>query len=32
MIEQLSNNRIIRPDSIYDGPHDLKWVPMDQRH
>ena len=31
MIEQLSNNRIIRPDSIYDGPHDLKWVPMDQR-
>ena len=31
MIEQLDGNRIIRPDSIYTGPHDLKWQPMDAR-
>jgi len=29
MIEQLDGNRIIRPDSVYVGPHDLKWQPMD---
>jgi len=31
MIEQLEDNRIIRPNSIYVGPHDLKWQPMDER-
>jgi citrate synthase len=31
MIEQMSNNRIIRPDSIYDGPRGLKFVPLDER-
>ncbi len=31
MIEQLDGNRIIRPDSVYTGPHDLKWQPMDAR-
>ena len=32
MIEQLDGNRIIRPDSVYTGPRDLKWQPMDARH
>ncbi len=31
IIEQLDNNRIIRPHSEYNGPRDLKVVPMDQR-
>jgi len=31
MIEQLDGNRIIRPDSIYTGPRDLHWQPMDDR-
>jgi citrate synthase len=31
MIEQLEDNRLIRPASIYVGPRDLKWEPMDQR-
>ena len=31
MIEQLDGNRIIRPDSLYTGPRDLKWQPMDTR-
>ena len=31
MIEQLEDNRLIRPSSIYVGPRDLKWVPIDQR-
>jgi len=31
MIEQLEDNRIIRPLSVYVGPHDLKWQPMDER-
>ncbi len=31
MIEQLDGNRIIRPDSIYTGPRDLHWQPMDER-
>lgn len=31
MIEQLDGNRIIRPDSVYTGPRDLKWQPMDAR-
>jgi citrate synthase len=31
MIEQLSDNRIIRPSSVYDGTYDKKFVPMSQR-
>ncbi len=31
MIEQLDGNRIIRPESVYVGPRDLKWQPMDER-
>ncbi len=31
MIEQLDGNRIIRPDSLYTGPRDLRWQPMDAR-
>ncbi len=31
MIEQLDGNRIIRPESIYIGPRDLKWQPMNER-
>lgn len=30
-IEQLANNRLIRPKAIYDGNHNLKYVPIDQR-
>jgi citrate synthase len=28
MIEQLENNRLIRPSAIYTGPRDLKWSAM----
>jgi len=31
MIEQLYGNRIIRPESVYIGPHDLKWQSMEER-
>jgi len=31
MIEQLSDNRLIRPASIYVGPQGLTWKPMDER-
>ncbi|HZP84637.1 MAG TPA: citrate/2-methylcitrate synthase [Chthonomonadaceae bacterium] len=31
IIEQLANNRIIRPHSEYNGPRDLKVVPMGER-
>jgi citrate synthase len=31
MIEQLEEPKIIRPESIYVGPHDLKWQPMGER-
>ena len=31
MIEQLEDNRLIRPASIYVGPRDLKWVPIERR-
>lgn len=30
-IEQLSNNRLIRPKAIYTGPIDVPFVPMDER-
>jgi len=29
--EQHADNRLIRPDSEYIGPHDQKWVPIDER-
>ena len=31
VLEQLGNNRLIRPESEYTGPRDVKYVPMDQR-
>jgi citrate synthase len=31
MIEQLEETKIIRPDSVYVGPHDLQWKPIEQR-
>lgn len=31
IIEQFSNNRLIRPDVDYVGPMDLPWVPLDKR-
>ena len=31
MIEQLENNRIIRPESVYVGPYGKTWVPIDER-
>jgi citrate synthase len=30
-IEQLDNNRIIRPKQIYEGDENLRWVPLDER-
>lgn len=31
VIEQLSSNRLIRPDCYYTGPKDLAFIPLDQR-
>jgi len=31
VLEQLANNRLIRPESEYTGPRDVEYVPMDQR-
>jgi citrate synthase len=31
VLEQLSDNRLIRPQSLYTGPTGLKVVPIDQR-
>ena len=31
VMEQLMDNRIMRPDSIYVGPKDQKYVPVDKR-
>lgn len=31
ILEQLVNNRLIRPSSEYIGPHGLKYIPIDQR-
>jgi citrate synthase len=31
MIEQLEDNRLIRPNSLYVGPRDLKWQPLADR-
>lgn len=30
-IEQLSNNRLIRPKAIYEGPRDVQWIPVADR-
>ncbi|MBX3120368.1 MAG: citrate synthase [Fimbriimonadaceae bacterium] len=30
-LEQLENNRLIRPGAIYEGPHSADFVPVDQR-
>lgn len=31
VLEQLADNRLIRPQSVYTGPVGLKWAPIDQR-
>jgi citrate synthase len=31
ILEQFSDNRLIRPASVYVGPYDLKWRPMTER-
>jgi citrate synthase len=31
VIEQLKNNRLIRPDVNYVGATDLPWVPVEKR-
>jgi citrate synthase len=31
VLEQVAENRLIRPESDYSGPSDLKFVPVDQR-
>lgn len=31
ILEQLSNNRLIRPSADYIGPHGLKYVPIEER-
>ena len=31
VIEQVANNRIMRPESLYTGPMDIKYVPIDER-
>ena len=30
-LEQLSHNRLIRPSSVYTGPKDRRWMPLDRR-
>ncbi len=32
VIEQVANNRLIRPDSLYTGPTDVTYTPIDQRN
>jgi citrate synthase len=31
VVEQLANNRLIRPESEYTGPRDVRYVPLDAR-
>jgi citrate synthase len=31
VIEQVANNRIMRPESLYTGPMDVKYAPIDER-
>ena len=30
-VEQLANNRLIRPKAIYEGPRDVPFVPLEKR-
>jgi citrate synthase len=32
VLEQIKEDRLIRPQSAYVGPTDRKWVPLDRRH
>ncbi|MFN8220890.1 MAG: citrate/2-methylcitrate synthase [Fimbriimonadales bacterium] len=31
VLEQLANNRLIRPGVIYEGPHHVDWTPIADR-
>jgi citrate synthase len=31
VLEQLANNRLIRPSNIYEGPRNQTWVPIAER-
>lgn len=31
VLEQLANNRLIRPSCIYEGPRSATWIPVDER-
>ncbi|MCJ7512389.1 MAG: citrate synthase, partial [Anaerolineales bacterium] len=31
VLEQIKEDRLIRPQSVYVGPTDRKWVPLDRR-
>ena len=31
VLEQLADNRLIRPSGVYDGPDDLKYQPISKR-
>jgi len=31
VIEQIGNNRLIRPDSLYTGPTDIEYIPIEER-
>ena len=31
ILEQLANNRLIRPESEYTGPRDVSYVPLERR-
>jgi citrate synthase len=31
ILEQMADNRLIRPRATYTGPMDLQWVPLDAR-
>jgi citrate synthase len=31
IIEQVSNNRLIRPESLYTGPKDVQYTPVEER-
>jgi citrate synthase len=31
-LEQLSDNRLIRPKAAYVGPHGVKYIPLNERN